>query len=128
MSYVPMMPFRIQAPQPNQMQANMAPMIRMPDQPAQFPESPQNLGDQMNIQANLLYYQNGFKQLFEANAFLHMVLEQRSLALEQRNLENSRLKTMFEEVYAEKIKLGQYYQNLITQQQSNSFFPQSTPN
>lgn len=37
MSYVPMIPFRIQAPQPNQMQANMSPMIRMPDQPAQFP-------------------------------------------------------------------------------------------
>ena len=106
----------------------MLPIFRMSDQQGQFPENPQNLGDQMNgIQATLLYYQNGFKQLYEANAYLQMALEQRSIALEQRTIENNRLKQMFEEVYSEKIKLSHYYQTLLTQQQTNGILPPNMP-
>jgi hypothetical protein len=128
MPYIPIMPSRIQPPHPNQMPPVVPSIFRIPDQQGQFPENPQNLGDQMNgIQATLLYYQNGFKQLYDANAYLQMALEQRSMALEQRTLENNRLKHMFEEVYSEKIKLTHYYQTLLTQQQTNGIFPPGIP-
>jgi hypothetical protein len=49
------------------------------------------------------------------------------MALEQRTLENNRLKHMFEEVYSEKIKLTHYYQTLLTQQQTDGIFHPGIP-
>jgi hypothetical protein len=75
MPYIPVMPFRIQPPHFNPISPVIPAIFRIPDQQGQFPENPQNLGEQMNgIQATLLYYQNGFKQLYEANTYLQMAL------------------------------------------------------
>ena len=55
-----------------------------------------------------------------------MALDQKYMALEQKTIENNRLKIMFEEVYTENIKLNQYYQSLMAQQQSfDAIYPQA---